>query len=648
MSPISKRFHWSFLVVVILLTTLALQCFIHAKEAGQTTDETFYAVSGYSILRYNDYRFLGEHPPLIPQIASLPLLFLKPSFDIKNPLYVPGTDRIDVSRNGARFLYQEGNDPKKILFLERMAITALTLILGFSVFLLAGELFGLWGALLSLCLLCFCPNIIAHGSLYTTDMGLTVFYFLTIYALKRFFDHPTASTAILLGLLCGAAFMTKVSSLILIPIITLLFLIYGATRLDQTPIPGTSASFEKWMFGIAAFLLANLLGEKQAMVLFGPFVLFAFYLFARDLPLINDSKISQKIFRVLVWGGAFLCAYYAWRLKKKFGISIALFSVAGIISAAFIAALFARIPNKDSRIRLLKYYLTIWLLAALVTVVGYTDILYKFHRFIAFGSYMKPLDIVFSHSSSGHGACIDGSFIQCNKWYFPGVMAIKTPLLTLVLVALGTIFLIFSKRSLLIKTLIIVPLGAFLGAAILNKINIGLRHILPIYPFLFLLAGIPGAVIAKLKIRVLKIFFGGLLAIFLTFSIVRVAANTPHQLAYFNELVPTAERGAQLVADSNLNWGQDNQRLAEFVITQKIPSIKIISEAMNADIYNYNKIPWEHLSETDSLEPAPGYYALGIGYYMRLQNNPRSWFYKKTPEARVGKTFYIFKVSQQN
>ena len=98
------------------------------------------------------------------------------------------------------------------------------------------------------------------------------------------------------------------------------------------------------------------------------------------------------------------------------------------------------------------------------------------------------------------------------------------------------------------------------------------------------------------------------------------------------------------MADSNLNWGQDNKRLAEFVLEKKISFIKIGGEAMNADVYDYYKIPWKMLEPRDLIAPAPGFYGLGIGYYTAQQKDPRSWFYDKQPLYRVGKTFYVFEV----
>lgn len=630
---------------LLLLLVMGSLCVDFAATTGQTVDETYYNGSGYPMVRYNNYEFLGEHPPLIIQLGALPLLFLQPHFPIHDFVRLPGTNAVDISKTGAMFLYKMGNDPQIILFLERLPVIFLTLILGFGIYRMGREIYGEWGALLALFLYAFMPDVIGNGSLYMTDMGLTVFYFFSIYALKRFFDKLSARRAAVTGIACGLAFMSKISSLILIPAISCLFMVYYWTRNNATPIPEPSAHFQKILCAMALFLVANAIGERQAMVLFGPFLLFALYLMGRDIPRIAGSKPLRILFRILLAAGAVLCVIYSWRLKKKYGVSVATFvSIAMIILIGISAWIARRGPSSDTRIRLTKFYLSLWVLAALVIVLGYTDIAYKIYRFIGFGNFMKPLGIVISHSAGGHGSCLDGSFITCDWRYFLGVIAIKTPLLTLFLSGLGALLLATSHRPAILKAVIFVPIVFFLGAAMTNRINIGLRHILPIFPFFFLLGGLPGAMIANMKSGILKKSFGTALSIALLLLAIRTTQVAPHYLTYFNEAVGGAEEGAKLMA---VNWGEDNKALAEFILKKKIPLIKIASESMNADIYNYYKIPWKGCDEKEFVDPMPGFYALGIQTYLAQQKDPQSWFHGKRPEFMAGKTFYIFEVPKK-
>ncbi len=235
--------------------------------------------------------------------------------------------------------------------------------------------------------------------------------------------------------------------------------------------------------------------------------------------------------------------------------------------------------------------------------------------------------------------------MTCDWRYFFGIGAVKIPILTLVSFVLGVILLVFSKKTILSKALILVPSALFLGAAIKNGINIGLRHVLPVYPFLILLAGgFWGVLIQKAKKMVRKICLG-IFGVLFVLSTARILQGAPDYLSYVNEFVGSVERGSKLVADSNLNWGQDNVRLARFVIKQKIPSIKIKNETLNADIYDYYKLNWREAEAAELMTPAPGFYALGIGVYSQLQRKEASWFFEKRPIHLVGKTFYIFEVT---
>ncbi|MDP3725673.1 MAG: hypothetical protein Q8R36_00570, partial [bacterium] len=487
----------------------------------------------------------------------------------------------------------------------------------------------------------FTPDVVANGSLYMTDMGLAVFYFFSIYALKRFFDKPTTNRATIAGIVCGLAFMSKISSLILIPVASCLFLVYYLSRLDASPLPDPSTRFQKIIFTLALFLLVNAVGARMAMLLFGPFLLLVVYLIGRDMPRLATSRSLNIFFRALILGGAILCVTFSWYLKKKFNVSMALFALTGTLAFIGFSFFVARWPSSDGRIRLLKYFLTLWVFAALVIILGYTDIVYKFHRFVGFNNYMKPLKIVLSHLGEGHGSYMPGSFISNGWLYFPLVMAIKTPLLVLFLSGIGALMLLGSRQPILIKAILFVPAVFFLGAAMANKINIGLRHILPIYPFLFLLGGFVGACLIKMQTGFLKKCLVMGLSFFFVLFAVRTLWTAPDYLIYFNESVGGAEQGSKFMIS---NWGQDNKALAEFVLAKKIPFIKIISEIANPDIYDYYKIPWEEMKGSERAAPRPGFYAFGIGVYLAQQNDPKSWFKGKQPLYRVGKTFYIFEV----
>jgi hypothetical protein len=142
--------------------------------------------------------------------------------------------------------------------------------------------------------------------------------------------------------------------------------------------------------------------------------------------------------------------------------------------------------------------------------------------------------------------------------YFPAAFALKsTPsfiALTLVLFLVGGRML--TER----RTLVLLVPAAILGfAAVTSHFNIGVRHILPIYPFL----AIAGAGI--LANRSSPRLFAAL-ALLLGFgSAVSLVRSHPFEMSYFNLLADRTGGGSRWLSDSNVDWGQDLMRLGHFL-----------------------------------------------------------------------------------
>jgi hypothetical protein len=101
-----------------------------------------------------------------------------------------------------------------------------------------------------------------------------------------------------------------------------------------------------------------------------------------------------------------------------------------------------------------------------------------------------------------------------------------------------------------------------------SRTNIGLRHVLPIYPFLFVLA----SRLVTVPLHRLWLM-PALVTTALTVNAVSVLRVAPHQIAYFNELVGGPEGGHRYLSDSNLDWGQDLKGLKAFMAKEGLPII---------------------------------------------------------------------------
>src|SRR3989344_2564098 len=129
-----------------------------------TMDESSHLPAGYSYVSQRDMRINPEHPPLVKDLAGIPLLFMKNlsfPYDIK----AWQTDINGQWDFGFNFLYARGNPVDQMIFWGRIPMILLLILLGFYVFKWTRELYGNHASLLALFLFSFSPTLLAHGRL---------------------------------------------------------------------------------------------------------------------------------------------------------------------------------------------------------------------------------------------------------------------------------------------------------------------------------------------------------------------------------------------------------------------------------------------------------------------------------------------------
>jgi len=194
------------------------------RTKASTFDECAHVVAGYTALRFGDYRLTPDHPPLVHKLAALPLLGLDIRFREDDPTWALGRQW----ELGRRFLYR-WNDADRLLFWSRLPIVLLGATLAASVFLWTRRHWGNGAACLALLLCLLSPDVLAHSQLVTTDMGITLFVFLSVIAFERLGERVSWPRVVAAGLAVGAAFATKFSALILLPVLAAL----GVARVLQ-------------------------------------------------------------------------------------------------------------------------------------------------------------------------------------------------------------------------------------------------------------------------------------------------------------------------------------------------------------------------------------------------------------------------------
>ena len=175
-----------------------------------------------------------------------------------------------------------------------------------------------------------------------------------------------------------------------------------------------------------------------------------------------------------------------------------------------------------------------------------------------------------SIAQAGRLAFFLGEYSEEGWWsYYIVAFIIKTPIGSLLLIA-GS--LIFHCQGTPLRRheaiFLLLPVVCIFLATTQAKVNIGLRHILMVYPFLFILAA-RLATIAFQRRWIGRVLIGAPV-ILTAVSALRIA---PHQLAYFNELVGGPEQGYRYLSDSNLDWGQDLKGVQEYMAKEEVPMI---------------------------------------------------------------------------
>lgn len=158
-------------------------------------------------------------------------------------------------------------------------------------------------------------------------------------------------------------------------------------------------------------------------------------------------------------------------------------------------------------------------------------------------------------ANTGHRAFFLGE-VSDRGWalYYPIAFLVKTPIPFLLLAAAGLLLLFRAplRREQAFR-IAVPPLALALFFVVVSRIDIGLRYLLPVYPFAALAAGHG---LRELWIRHSPRFRipAALLA---AWMLAGTAIAWPHFIPYFNEAVGGGDGGVRILADSNLDWGQD-------------------------------------------------------------------------------------------
>ncbi len=173
-----------------LLLLMAVLAGGSALRESVTIDEVAHIGAAVSYLQRLDVRFNGEHPPLPKIIAALPLVLRGVKADYSSAPWQRAADRHMAQWVFGEWVLERWNDPQTVLLWTRLPMLALTLALGWTVFVIGRRLGGDWGGLLSLTAYATSPTFLAFGPLVVTDVSVALFSLLTLWTFANLWRNP--------------------------------------------------------------------------------------------------------------------------------------------------------------------------------------------------------------------------------------------------------------------------------------------------------------------------------------------------------------------------------------------------------------------------------------------------------------------------
>ena len=514
-----------------LLALYGVMAISAAAQKSMTFDEMAHLTGGYTYWAYNDYRLHPENGNWPQRLGALAAVLGGASFP---SLTQPAWSTSNVYAMGDQFLYFSGNDATTILRRGRTAMALLGVALGALVYAWASRLVSPAGAWVSLALFVFSPTFLAHGPLVTSDMASALFFTAATGAMWIVLHRVTPITVMGAAVLLAAAFLSKLSAPILLPVALVMVIVRS---IDGRPL----------LVGLRGNLVAYGGPARQSAILVGVAVVLGLATYT------------------LIWA--------------SFGFRYTAFAAATTSTDAFLG----QVTQSGVAGRLLS-------------------IARQFHLLPEAYLYGSGLTVEYA---SDRAAFLNGQFGTTGWWwYFPYAFAVKTtiPAMIVGLLALAGLVLRWKtgdngdawiarvRTSLYAGTPLLALVVVYWAFALTTHLNIGHRHLLPIYPALCILAG--GAAFwtqplfersrvgepqggrqrRRQRSTALRkspsgwrsaagVATLGLLA----WHLVESVSVRPNYLAYFNQLAGGPAEGYKHLADSSLDWGQDLPALKQWL-----------------------------------------------------------------------------------
>ncbi|HVU16772.1 MAG TPA: glycosyltransferase family 39 protein [Candidatus Didemnitutus sp.] len=517
-----------FLLVAAALALFWAMAVSVSPRNGTTSDEVVHLTGGYTYWKLNDYRMHPENGTLPMRIAALPLLGMNLKLP---PLDDPSWLDSKVNVFGGKFFEDEGNPVDAMLLRGRMMIALVGAVMVWLTWRWARGLFGRTAGLIALTLAAFSPTMLAHAGLATSDMMMTACVIGALSLVWRMLHRLTWLRLLGAALVCGLAFLSKMSGVLIVPLIALMVLVRW---IRGTPWPVALGGRVRWLRTRASIVgatvpVALVVAAGSLVVLWAGYG-FRYEGFNRATSQAHDYYLSWDV----------ILDRAPLPPSEKTPID---------------ALVTDHQPVRETGMT----HLVGWLRDHRLLPEAY---LWGFAQTYKFSQY-RPAFFLGDYRTTGW------------KLFFPVAFVLKTTLPALVLVVAGVLALFLAPRARALPRRVkpwlyrATPLLAFFVVyatmAINMHLNIGHRHILPLYPIFFVLASASALWLGVRARRGVVLLLG--------LALLAHAADSwrarPFYLSYFQPLAGGERAGYRYLVDSSYDWGQGLPDLARWIAAKR-------------------------------------------------------------------------------
>jgi hypothetical protein len=512
-------------IAIFLCAVLLLGFVIAAYRAtlhkSPTVDEPGSIVAAWTQYQFHDWRGDCEYPPLWQDAVAIGLPRDLYSIDRQSPAWKSLLLNSDAQApiNVDAYYHTHEIDSDSVMRAEHWRMTLLGAGLGIVVAWWAWRLAGPVAGVCALAVYCLDPSVLAHSPLVKNDVMLSLACALFAASVWLFGERATVPRLLYVYLFLGCAIMTKFNGVVAIGALALALLARSLIPLPWRMWRHVLANrWQRILFSSGVFL---------GSLLFAWFFTWACYDF-QFLP--SPDSFDQYDFNATMRTLARHEAYAA-------------------------SADPFHVPPEE-----VENFLRNWQPPVSARLILFANAHHLLPQSCLIG--LLRTDTV----AAAREAYLLGKSSVTGWWYyFPLAFVFKTPIATLVGLLLAIVVLMARLRRLRVADAWpvcaagIFP-GVYLLVAMASNVNVGIRHILPVYPFLFVFLGVAASAawnsVNHRAFLIVCLILAGLLA--------ETSLAYPNFIQFFNLFCGGPRGGIRFLSDSNLDWGQDLSALAEW------------------------------------------------------------------------------------